>query len=41
MEPDDGIEEAVEGQFRVFLAAAAVVGERVARERDSQYRENQ
>ena len=41
MEPDDGIEEAVEGQIRVLLAAAAHVGERVARARETQYRQNQ
>lgn len=41
MEPDDGIEEAVEGQLRVLVTAAARVGETIARARETQYRQNQ
>ena len=41
MEPDDGLEEAVDGQMRVLLTVAAHVGERVARARENQYHQNQ
>lgn len=41
MEPDDGLEEAVDGRMRVLLTVAAHVGENVARARENQYHQNQ
>lgn len=41
MEPDDGLEEAVDGQMRVLLTVAAHVGESVARARENQYHQTQ
>ena len=41
MEPDDGIEEAVEGQIRVLVMAAGQVGQHIARERQDQHQRNQ